>query len=84
MSALEGLRRQIESANTAVGELLTELVALRARVGTLEARVAQPTATPQTVVTRGTTPPAQAVTKPTSTSAPAAPVTGAKSAPAKS
>lgn len=91
MSALEGLRRQNEAAFAAIDELTTsifgigtELVALRARVVTLEAqrRSEQSPATSPEAVTGVTTPPVAPATK--STSATPAPTSAQKPATGKS
>lgn len=84
MSALQGIRHEIEVARSLIDGLTTELVALRDRVITLEAQVrsGQSTATAPATAARVTTPPVSAVTK--STSATTVPTSGQKPATGKS
>lgn len=84
MSALEGLRRQIEATNTAVGMLLQGLEDVKSRVTALESRSAQSTTAPVVQAPRAATPPAQTPGKSTSTSTPAATASNLKSASGKS
>lgn len=63
MSALEGLRHQIEATNTALGVLLQDLEEVKSRVAALEVRPAQPAAAPVAQAPKATTPPAQASAK---------------------
>lgn len=66
MSALEGLRRQIESTNTRLGEVLEKIQDLSARVDSLEEGAARPAAATTAPPSRVTMPPAQSTGKPTS------------------
>ena len=85
MSALEGLRRQIEATNTALGVLLHDLEDVKSRVAALEARLSQPTAAPAAQAPKVTTPSAQAPVKtPSAGTGTSTGGTGAKSVPSKS